>query len=417
VLLPAVLSVFPLRAPRPRDPDAGPGTLVRIMLRGGDLAADHPERVLALTALFVAVCLAGVAQVRFSHLATDWFEPDDPMRVAAELLDEKLRGTMSLEVVVDTRRENGLHDPDQLRRIERAMRWAEGVEHGDVFVGQAISIVDIVKETHQALNENRPAFRVVPDDRALIAQELLLFENGGAEDLEEIVDSQFSLGRISLRAPFVDAMHYGPFMDVIGTGMREILGDEVDIELTGFMPVLSGVVSAVIVSMARSYVIALLVITPLMILLLRDPLLGIVSMIPNLIPVIFVLGLMGWLDIPLDATNIMIGAMVIGLAVDDTIHFMHKFRIHHAASGDSREAIRETLTSTGVALLFTTLVLAGGFFTISFASMVNTQRFGMLAAMATGVAFLADVVVGPALMTLATRKRQSAAEPLLAEGR
>jgi predicted RND superfamily exporter protein len=154
-----------------------------------------------------------------------------------------------------------------------------------------------------------------------------------------------------------------------------------------------------------------------MILLLRDPLLGIVSMIPNLIPVIFVLGLMGWLDIPLDATNIMIGAMVIGLAVDDTIHFMHKFRIHHAASGDSREAIRETLTSTGVALLFTTLVLAGGFFTISFASMVNTQRFGMLAAMATGVAFLADVVVGPALMTLATRKRQSAAEPLLAEGR
>jgi predicted RND superfamily exporter protein len=62
-------------------------------------------------------------------------------------------------------------------------------------------------------------------------------------------------------------------------------------------------------------------------------------------------------------------------------------------------------------------VLAGGFFTISFASMVNTQRFGMLAAMATGVAFLADVVVGPALMTLATRKRQSAAEPLLAEGR
>ena len=88
---------------------------------------------------------------QFSHRGTDWFPEDDPMRQASLLLDDKLRGTMSLEVVIDTGRENGLHEPDVLNRIEAASRHAETIEVGDVFIGKALSIVDVVKETHQAL--------------------------------------------------------------------------------------------------------------------------------------------------------------------------------------------------------------------------------------------------------------------------
>jgi hydrophobe/amphiphile efflux-3 (HAE3) family protein len=407
VLLPAILAVVPLEAPKQGGGRSAGAALTRALVRIGEFAADHPKRVLAGAAVFMAVSLLGASQARFSHYALRWFDEDDPMRVSAELVDRELRGSLSLEVVIDTGRENGLHDPDVLRRIEMAMHFAEQMESGEIFVGKAISVVDILKETHQALNENQSDYYRLPDDRRLIAQELLLFESSGPEDMQEWVDPQYRTARISLRAPFVDAMLYQPFIDEVEAGMRQILGDEIEVEMTGFMPVLAGVVSSMIVSMGRSYVFALLVITPMMIVLLRSIQLGLLSMIPNLMPVIFTLGLMGALGITLDASTIMIGAMVIGLAVDDTIHFTHKFRIYYDELGDSRAAIRETLSSTGAALLFTSLVLASGFGVMMLATTVNTRNFGLLAALASLVAFVADVLVAPALMTLFVQRREN----------
>jgi hypothetical protein len=417
VLLPAALVVVPLEAPKQSGGRNANAALVKVLVRIGDFSSDHPKRVLAATALVLSISLYGAMQVQFSHYALAWFEEDDPIRVSAELVDRELKGSMTLEVVIDTGRENGLHDPEMLRKIEAAMRFAREMQSGEIYVGKAMSLVDIVKETHQALNENRPEMRILPDDRELIAQELLLFETGGAEDVAEWTDSAYRTARISLRAPFVDAMLYQPFIDEVETGMRKIFGDEVEVEMTGFMPVLAGVMSSVIVSMGRSYAFAILIITPIMILLMRSVRLGLLSMIPNLIPVVFTLGVMGYLDMPLDASTIMIGAMVIGLAVDDTIHFMHKFRIYFAQLGDAKEAIRATLSSTGAALLFTTLVLASGFGVLTLAGMVNTQNFGLIAALATLVAFAADVVVAPALMTLFTardQRRQDVAEGMVA---
>jgi len=112
---------------------------------------------------------------------------------------------------------------------------------------------------------------------------------------------------------------------------------------------------------------------------------------------------MGWLDIPLDNSSLLIGCVVIGLAVDDTIHFVHKFQRYFAQTGDARLAVRRTLETTGAALLFTSLVLAAGFSVMMLAYMDNAAQFGMLASFATVTAFLADIVLSPALMVLATR--------------
>jgi hypothetical protein len=403
VLLPALLAVFPLRPPRPVAHDAK-AHFRNLLMRVGEVSGDHPRVVVLSAALFAALCLAGALQARFSHYALAWFDEDDPMRISAELVDQRMRGSMSLEAVIRTGAPDGVYDPEFLSRLERAGAFAEGFESDALYVGKAVSIVDILKEIHQALHGNDPAFHVLPTDRELIAQELLLFENTGADDLEQFVDPQLRTARLSMRAPFVDALTYGPFIEQMRAGLEGILGDQAEVEITGFMPVLAGVVDAVIRSMARSYVIALVVITPLMMLLLRDPRLGLLSMIPNLLPVIFTLGLMGWLGLRIDSTTMMIGAMVVGLAVDDTIHFMHKFRLYFSESGDAREAIHETLSSTGAALLFTSLVLMGGFFVFALGSMSNTRVFGLLAGLAALVALIADVVVGPALMVLATRR-------------
>ena len=123
-------------------------------------------------------------------------------------------------------------------------------------------------------------------------------------------------------------------------------------------------------------------------------------MVPNMIPMFLTLGLMGWLDIPVNLPTIIVGSLILGIAVDDTIHFMHKFNQYYIASGDTEAAIRETFATTGIALLATTIALASSFLVFGFSQFASMVQFGMLAGFATVIAFLADMLVAPALIQL-----------------
>jgi predicted RND superfamily exporter protein len=211
---------------------------------------------------------------------------------------------------------------------------------------------------------------------------------------------------VTIRTPWVDAMLYLPFLSQLRSELSDVLGDAATFEFTGSTVIFTEIFEGVITSLARSYVFAFAVIAPILILLIGDLRRGMLAVIPNLIPVYLVLSLMGWLDIPIDVSTLLIGGVVLGLAVDDTIHFMHKFDRYYAESGDAEYAVRQTLATTGSALLFTTLVLALGFSVYISSYLENSSWFGILTSFATVVAFLADVLLGPALMVLATRGRR-----------
>ena len=212
--------------------------------------------------------------------------------------------------------------------------------------------------------------------------------------------------------PYVDAVLYDVFLEEIEKTFTEVLGAEMPITVTGRSALAARTFSALIESMARSYVFALAVITPLMMLLIGDVRIGLISMVPNLLPVFLTLAVMGLLDIPLDASSIMVGSIIIGLAVDDTIHFMHRFRFEYRLSGDTREAVRATLTTTGSALFFTSLVLTTGFGVMgALGTMRNTVCFGYLCAFGIAVAFVADAFLTPALINLATRRVTGETQP------
>jgi predicted RND superfamily exporter protein len=279
-----------------------------------------------------------------------------------------------------------------------------------------------VKETHEALNGGAPEARVIPDSRSLVSQELLLFENGGSDDLEKFSDSLFRVARLNLRLPESDAVVYQHFLEELDAGLASTLAP-LAYEVTGRTVLAARSMVVLITSMGSSYVIALVVITPLMILLIGDLRLGLISMVPNLLPVIFVLGVMGWMGLPLDASNIVIGSIIIGLAVDDTIHFLQRFRREFEETADVEAAVRRTMRLTGSALFFTSLVLSTGFLVMALrGSMLNTIQFGALSAAGISFAFLADVIVTPALITvsrglLRTVPAKSPDGPLLSPGR
>ncbi len=407
VLLPALLTALPLRRHRGRSSAAKPRLLARALVASGDLAVSHSAGVLVATALLVVLALVGASRISFNHDPMRWFPDDDPIRVDTSWIDAALAGTMALEVVIDTGRENGLQDPSRLAGFDRLAEDVLAIRGGKgLAVRKTLSLADVVKEINQALNENRPEEHAVPEKRELIAQELLLFENSGSDDLEDFVDSQFRLGRFTLQMPYVPPENYLNFIDDVETAFRSELGPDVEIRTTGFMALLAASLHAVKTSMVTSYTLALLIITPLMMILIGSLRGGLASMVPNLAPIVLVLGLIGWAGIDFDLFTLLIGSIAIGLAVDDTIHFMHNFYRYFRQSGDTRAAVRQTMETTGQAMLVTSIVLASGFLTYTFAELHNLANFGRLTALAIGLAFLADVTVAPALVTLATRGKQ-----------
>jgi predicted RND superfamily exporter protein len=402
VLLPALLAVVPLRGRGRAQREKSP-LLTGLVVACGRLSARRPWLVLGVSALLLALAAAGASQLRFANDYMLWFPEGEPLVEATELIDRELRGAVTLEAIVETGEENGLHAPELLRRLDALAAANASVRHGEIFIGKTISLADILKETHQALNENRREFYDIPNDRLLVAQELLLFENGGADDLENLVDSQFSRARISMKIPWADWVLYPAFLEEMREHLAGVLGEGVRFHLTGFCTIMARAATSFITTMAQSYTLALIIITPLMIFLLGSLRRGLLSMLPNLAPILLTLGLMGWLDIPLDMSTTLIGGIIIGLAVDDTIHFMHRFNCYYEEGGDAQRAVRETLETTGTAMLFTSVVLGAGFLVFTLAYMQNVVvGFGLLCAFATGVAFLADVTLAPALMVLVT---------------
>ena len=403
-LLPAILSLVPISHKSAHHDKKNQTATGKFLEAIGNFSTTHPILIVSISTIAILLSAAAITTIRFSHHPLSWFPKENEIRAATEKIDRELRGSISLEVIVDTGKENGLYHPELLERLESASDYVGKLEYEKLYVGKAWSLTTILKEIHQALNENRAEYYRIPQDRNLIAQEFLLFENSGSDDLEDFVDSQFSKARFMIKVPFEDAYHAGIFIEQVNEHFKQFF-PEAEVTLTGMIGLLSRTITAAIHSMAKSYAIALVVITVLMILLIGRVRIGLLSMIPNLAPILLMLGVIGFFGLPMDLFTMMVASIAIGLAVDDTIHFMHNFRRYYDHSGDPVKAVHETLQTTGRAMLVTTVVLSIGFFIFAFATMSNVRNFGILTGFTIVMALLADYFLAPALMVLVNKKK------------
>jgi predicted RND superfamily exporter protein len=402
ILLPALVAVSPIRAGVATGSDRYNRRIDRLMEGVSRIATDNPRKIILASTVIILLSIAGATQIRFSHYPLQWFPKDNIIRTDTEAIDRLMRGTMTIEVVLDAQEENGWYDPNRLQRLEAAVPVIEKMRHADNYVGKAFTITTILKEINQALNENRADAYNVPDDRNLIAQEFLLFENSGSDDLEDVVDSQFSKVRFTMKFPFKDAVHHAPFVEMCSRYFEETFPG-LRFDVTGMISLLARTISNTITSLTKSYAIAMVVITILMVLLIGRVRIGMLSMIPNLAPILLMLGIIGAFGFPMDMFTMMVASIAIGLAVDDTIHFMHNFRRYYEATGDPRRAVFKTLHTAGRAMLVTTIVLSLGFFIYMFSTLNNIIRFGLLTGVTLIAALLADYFLAPALMVLVNK--------------
>lgn len=410
ILLPALIAVLPIKDYEKVE-DHMEGWSQRFMMYCGGIAVRHPWKIVGIWGALVLISLVLAVQMRFSHNPLTWFQKDDPFRVSMDVINESLGGGIALELVFDTHKADGVKDPEFLKRLDSIHQFILSGDHDHVEIKKVASMVDVVKEINQALHNNDPAYYTIPDDKELLAQEILLFENSGSDDLQLLTDGEFSKARMTLKMEFGDAVTYPPFIAKFMPKLREIVGDKATVQETGVLAMMGSTFYNLMVSQAESYLSSVFFITGMMILFVGSWRIGLLSMVPNISPIIITLGLMVLLNYPLDAFNLLIGSIGLGLAVDDTIHFMNTYQRNFHKMRDPEKAVMDTMSTAGEAMFFTCTILSSAFFVYILSTMANLQIFGILTGCCILIAASADAFLNPALMYL-YGKRQLKIETL-----
>ncbi|MEX2468990.1 MAG: MMPL family transporter [Pseudohongiellaceae bacterium] len=368
------------------------------------LVAKQPWAIFGTFLTVLAICAYGTSQVRIDSNMTELTREDSSIRQAYEVVDENMAGAQSMVIMVDTGSTDGLYDPELLQAIDSLQQRIE-TRYADQ-VTRSNSLANIVKDTYQIMNDDDPAYYRVPDSEQMISQLLYLFNSANPEDRRSLVSDDYSRSHITLNIYNAGSYQYQRFFDEIAVDIEETFAPleaefpELDVYLTGSMALLMRMADEVARSQFASFAVAIGVISLIMIITLGSLQGGIMAMVPNVIPALLSFGMMGLLGISLDTDTLLIAPLIIGIAVDDTIHFMTHYRVELIRTRSISEALRTTIRDVGQAVMFTTMVLGLGFALLSFSDYLGMAKMGFFGSAAIFVALLCDLFLIPAMIMI-----------------
>ncbi len=392
-LIPVLLSVVPtsafLREGRKNSTalDRGLAALARFN-------QAHKVHILVATSALIALSLMGVFQLKVETTLIEYLKEKNPLVKAVRHIEDHLTGTSTLDVVFSFDDPGQAKDPANLTQVEALQAYLESKP----IVTDSFSLVDILKRMNQVFRGGDPAFDRLPETREEIAQYLLLYSmSGEEEDLARYVDDDFETAVLASRLKTVSSAEMDRFIEEVKEHIRTEFPD-LGIRVTGISVLVTESIDAIVRGQIQSLALALVLISMIMMALLWSVRLGLLSMIPTTIPILTTLGLMGWLGIPINTATAVISCVAIGIAVDDTIHYMTRFRKEYQNRPDEAVAAFRSLTSTGRALYLTSFILTVGFSVLAFSHFRPIIYFGLLMAVTMVSALVGDLVLLPVLL-------------------
>jgi len=349
------------------------------------------------------VCLYGATQVKIDSNLVELYSDDVPIVQAYDIVDDNMMGTGNMVIVVDTARSDGIMDPDVLTAMDRLQNKIEA-NYSDYII-RTNSLSDLVKDTH-AIMQSSEEFRTIPDSQIAVSQLLYLFNSSNPEERRALVSDDFSKSHISVQLRNAGSNEYKEFFKEIQQDINSEFNKltasypEIEVQITGSFALMMRLADKISKNQFKSLAIAAVVISLLLMLTLGSLQAGVMSIIPNLIPATLAFGLMGLLGIPLDTDTLMIAPLIIGIAVDDTIHFISHYRMSLAQNHNMKFALVETIKEVGQAVTFTTLILGCGFFMLTFSDYLGLAKIGGFGSLAIFVALLCDLLFFPALIMI-----------------
>ena len=392
VLVPACFTFMP--PPRPE----GPGSAGRSAIGrwtdwvGRYVTEPHGRKVVWIVSIIVtALSLVGVSMLDANNFLLEEMWPRNRIRVANEFIEREFGGVLPVEIEVTAPEEGGVLEPEVLRGMLALQQHMDD----DPYIGRGVSLADIASEAHMLATGERG----IPDSSMQVSQELFLYELGGEESpVSQYTDMERRHARISAFALDWGSDHFFVWLDEFDAHAAEVMPEDVDVHVTGAILVANRALRHIVGDTFRSLTTAFVVISILMALLFRSVKIGTLAMIPNLLPLLVTLGVMGFAGITIRTSMVLIFALSLGVAVDDTIHILARYRQELEVDGDIAGALRRSVSTTGQAIVFASMLLVAGFAIFLSSSFYGLFQFGFLGAVALSTALLADLFLTPVMI-------------------
>lgn len=398
IFIPVVFSYLPPPSPRHlRHLEFKP---LSKLLYGIDLLVHrHKSLIFAFTILLVAVSVFGIYQIRAISFMIDDLPEDSPVRTDLAFFEKNFSGVMPLEVLVDTGTKKGILNLNNLRQVDELETFLDSIE----YISQPVSIVSFIKAARQAFYNENPAFYSLPTgmDKNFVLR-YLQGESGFNSGLaSSFVDSTGQVLRVSLKIADIGSHKMDSLItQVIQPKIDETFADSrMEATITGTTLLFIKGNKFLIDNLISSMMLAFLVIAIVMGFLFRNLRMIIISLIPNFIPLMITAGIMGYFGIPLKPSTALIFSIAFGISVDNSIHFLAKYRVELFSSNFFVPvAVSRSLKETGSSMIYTSIILFFGFVIFAFSEFGGTVALGTLTSTTLFFAMFTNIILLPALL-------------------
>lgn len=385
----------------PRHLDTRAHPLDRWLAGCGDLVTAYPRAIWIVFIAITALSLLGLPYLRNNTDLVGFLKSDAPLRRDTLFIDTHLTGVNSIDLVVQRRDGEPLVALDDVERLATLEAEARSQPH----ITSVTSILPILRQIERA-ERGDDTLRLPADEESLgYAFDLV---DAAAPDqplIRRVLTDDRTRARLSLRMRAIGTAEAEPILDHLERRGRQILGDAYELSISGpFVQVVRDS-NRLVVSQVRSFASAMLLVFLAIGLLFRSLRWTFLSVIPNTIPILWTMGMMGALGIDLSTGTVMIASAVLGLIVDDTIHYLTQY--DRVFRGDRAAAIREASRTIGRALVVNNFILIFGFWVGCFGSFKPTIYFSLLSGLTMITGLLCDLLITPlCLLTLDNRKHR-----------
>lgn len=397
--LPAMLSIIPLRVKTVDEADRGNA------LRGfANIVIAHNRKLFFVSAALSAAAIAMIPTIELSDQFRKYFDERIEFRSDTDAVIEYF-GFYPMEYSVKAGEPGGVSDPDFLIKLEEFTEWLR--EHPSVV--HVYSVADIMKRLNKNLNADNPDFYRLPDDRDLSAQYLLLFELSLPYGLD--LNDRINIDKSSTR---VTATLDG---EVTTKEIRQFLKDSeawfdenapnIEGPATGPQVMFTFIAQRNVESMVLGTSIAIVLIALIMMVALRSTSMGLLSMVPNGLPILTAFGVWAIFVGEVGFSVAAVASLSLGIVIDDTVHFLTKYvRARREKGFSAEESIRYAFETVGAAIIFNTIILLAGFMVLTLSAFKINMELGMLTSLTIAIALVLDFLLLPGLLLMTARDRK-----------
>jgi len=353
----------------------------------------HKKRILVFMALFAVVAVGLSTQIKINSNPYEYFRSHLPIRIANEFTKKEFGGNTGPEFVIDSGSAEGIKDPEFLAKVEKFKDWLDA----QPIVNKTVDVIDIIKEVNQNIFSGLESEYKIPESNNRVAENLLLYSMGLPQgmDLKNRMTLSNDKMRMSVLWSVYDTRGWLKYIALYEKKAKEF---GLEISTTGKFYLFQRMMDYVVMTFLKSITMAMILVAILMMVLFKSIKIGLISLVPNVLPLIFGGAVMAVGGIDLNIGSALVFSVCLGIAVDDTIHFLSNYYRYKSEGMDELQIMATIFTYTGSALVVTTAILASGFGVYIFGDFVPNVNFGVLCAFVLTGALAIDMVFLPALL-------------------